>query len=254
MWRGPVVAGRKAVQDKARGKVFALHAKLIAIAARWGGNPDDNPSLRDAIEKARKDSVPKDTIDRAIKRGTGEDKEGSEIHEILYEWYGPGGVAIIAKSLTDNKNRTAANMRSIFSKNSGNLGETGSLSAHVFTLTWVIKTSTSWEDAEMMIMESGANDYEADENGFIVYTSREQLSEVAKKLKEANLAIASSSLEFLPNNEVEITDFDQALKVVKLLEDLSDDEDVEKFWTNATIDDILREKVDTFIDEHTFQT
>lgn len=145
-------------------------------------------------------------------------------------------------------------MRSIFSKNGGNLGETGSLSNHVFTLTGVIEIVGSGEEMEMTIMESGADDYEPTETGFRILMSREELGNVRTKLEESGVQIENYNLEYLPINEVEITDFDQALKVVKILEDLGADEDVEKFWTNATIDDILRAEVEDFIDKHTFQT
>ncbi|MDP5039087.1 MAG: YebC/PmpR family DNA-binding transcriptional regulator, partial [Candidatus Gracilibacteria bacterium] len=125
MGRGPVVQGKKAASNAVKQKVFSLHSKLIALAAQKGGDPDLNPALYDAIEKARKDNVPNDNIERSIKKGTGEDKDSSQISEIVYEGYGVGGVAVIVKVLTDNKNRTASNIRHIFSKYGGNMGESG---------------------------------------------------------------------------------------------------------------------------------
>jgi YebC/PmpR family DNA-binding regulatory protein len=123
---------RKGVQDKIRGKTFTIHAKLIALAAQRGGDPDKNPALTEAIFNAKKANVPADNIDRAIKKGTGEDKSAETILELYYEGYAPGGVGMIVRTLTDNKNRTASNMRHHFSKHGGNLAETGAVSSYGF--------------------------------------------------------------------------------------------------------------------------
>ena len=128
MWRGPVVQARKNAVNAAKGKVFSLHAKLIALAAQKWWNPDDNPTLAAAIIKAKKEGVPSDNIERSIKKGTGEDTSAEQIVEIVYEWYAPGGVAIMVSTLTDNKNRTVANIRHIFNKYGGNMWESGVVS------------------------------------------------------------------------------------------------------------------------------
>ncbi|HRI36115.1 MAG TPA: YebC/PmpR family DNA-binding transcriptional regulator [bacterium] len=124
------IKARKGAQDKIRGKTFTIHAKLIALAAQRGGDPDKNPTLAEAIFNAKKANVPADNIDRAVKKGTGEDKNAETILELYYEGYAPGGVGVIVRTLTDNKNRTASNMRHAFSKYGGNLAETGAVSSY----------------------------------------------------------------------------------------------------------------------------
>lgn len=176
------------MSDNARGKVFAIHAKLISLAAKSGGDPAMNPVLYDALEKARKANVPADNIERAIKKGTGADKEGTEITEIIYEGYSPGGVAVVVKTLTDNKNRTAKNMRHTFSQYGGNLGETGSVSSFAFKYQGYIEVSVgmhSIEQWEEWIIESGASDYEflEDATQVRISTERTDLMGVVKFLK-----------------------------------------------------------------------
>jgi YebC/PmpR family DNA-binding regulatory protein len=126
------MANKKAASALQKGKIYGMHSKLISLAAKGGPNPLENPTLFTAIEKAKKDSVPKDVIDKAIRRGAGLDKDAAAIEDIIYEGTGAGGIAIIVRALTDNRNRTASSFRSYFSKNGGNLGETGSLSNHMF--------------------------------------------------------------------------------------------------------------------------
>jgi len=137
MWRGPVVQARKNAVNAVKWKVFSMHAKLIAIAAQKWGNPDDNPSLASLISKAKKEWVPNDTIERAIKKWTGEDKDAAQITEIIYEWYAPGWIALLISTLTDNKNRTVSNVRSIFSKYGWNMWESGAVS-WMFHSKWVL--------------------------------------------------------------------------------------------------------------------
>jgi YebC/PmpR family DNA-binding regulatory protein len=246
------MANKKAASSLQKGKVYGMHSKLISLAAKSGANPLENPSLFTAIEKAKKDSVPKDVIDKAIRRGAGLDKDAAAIEDIIYEGMGAGGIAIIVRALSDNRNRTASSFRSYFNKNGGNLGETGSVSNHMFRYrgVFVVATSAITED---QIIESGCDDYVVDGDETSLICLREQFSDVANFLKNAGIE-ASGGFEYLPNMEVEITDFDQGVKVMKLLQDLDADDDVEKVWTNGVFDDILREKVESFLDSNGFRT
>lgn len=166
---------------------------------------------------------------------------------------GAGGVAIIVRALTDNRNRTASSFRSYFNKNGGNLGETGSVSNHMFRYrgVFIVPTSVITED---QIIESGCDDYLVDGEETQLICLREQFSDVMNFLKNAGIEATSSGFEYLPNMEVEITDFDQGVKVMKLLQDLDADDDVEKVWTNGIFDDILREKVESFLDSNGFRS
>lgn len=247
------MANKKAASSLQKGKVYGMHSKLISLAAKWGANPDENPSLFTAIEKAKKDSVPRDVIDKAIRRGAGLDKDAAAIEDIIYEGMWAGGVAVIVRALSDNRNRTASSFRSYFNKNGGNLGETGSVSNHMFRYrgVFVVPTSAITED---QIIESGCDDYVVDGDETNLICLREQFSDVANFLKNASIEASSSGFEYLPNMEVEITDFDQGVKVMKLLQDLDADDDVEKVWTNGVFDDILREKVESFLDSNDFRS
>lgn len=165
---------------------------------------------------------------------------------------GAGGVAVIVRALSDNRNRTASSFRSYFNKNGGNLGETGSVSNHMFRYrgVFVVPTSAITED---QIIESGCDDYAVDGEETQLICLREQFSDVMNFLKNSGIEATSSGFEYLPSMEVEITDFDQGVKVMKLLQDLDADDDVEKVWTNGVFDDILREKVESFLDSQSFR-
>lgn len=246
------MANKKAANSLQKGKIYGMHSKLISLAAKGGANPDENPSLFTAIEKAKKDSVPKDVIDKAIRRGTGLDKDAAAIEDIIYEGMGAGGIAVIVRALSDNRNRTASSFRSYFNKNGGNLGETGSVSNHMFLYRGVFIVESS-SITEEQIIESGCDDYVVEDTETRLICLREQFSDVANYLKNATIE-ASSGFEYLPNMEVEITDFEQGVKVMKLLQDLDADDDVEKVWTNGVFDDILREKVESFLDSNGFRS
>lgn len=183
-----------------------MHSKLIALAARSGPNPNENPSLYTAIDKAKKDSVPKDVIDKAIRRGSGLDKDAADIEDITYEGYAAGGVAVIVRVLTDNRNRSASSIRSYFSRNGGNLGEAGSLSNHIFTYRGVIITPSIDED---IIIESGADDYTTEKGETTLIVLKENFSSVLDFLKTKAITVISSGFEYLPTLENEMTDFDQ---------------------------------------------
>ncbi|MCD5374877.1 YebC/PmpR family DNA-binding transcriptional regulator [Candidatus Gracilibacteria bacterium] len=256
MGRGPVVQARKNAVNSAKGKVFSLHAKLIAMAAQKGGNPDDNPTLAMLITKAKKDSVPNDTIDRAIKKGTGEDKEATQISEIIYEGYAPGGVALLVSTLTDNKNRTVSNIRSVFSKCGGNMGESGAVSwmFHKKGVIFIDPKKYEYEKIEELIFETAAEDIEQNPEYIKVVTSLEDYNDVEKFLESKEIELLESKLDYIPDNEIEVTDFDQALKITKMIEAFNEDEDVSLVSSNEIISSELQSQVDEFIDKNTFRT
>lgn len=257
MWRGPVIQQKKEAAANARGKIYAIHSKLITLAAQSGAEVDLNPSLANAIATAKKASVPNDIIDRAIKRGSWLDKSESEIETVLYEGYAPGGVGVIVRALTDNRNRTAPNIRHIFWAYGGNLGETGSVSNYTFSYDGVIRvdlTGKSADGFEEAILETEASDYTLEETEAIVIVEKNYLHPVTQFLEKKGFPIISSGLEYRPKNYTEVTDFDKALKIYKMLAEFEEDEDVEKVWNNADIQDTLWKEVEDFIESKTFRT
>lgn len=245
--------------DKARGKVFSIHSKLIALAARGGGDPNMNPALYDAVEKARKANVPADNIERAIKKGSGADKDNTEISEIIYEGYALGGVAVVVKALTDNKNRTAKNMRHDFSQYGGNLGETGSVSSFAFKYQGyveVLSGTHSMDQLEEWIIESGASDYEfLDENQKVrISTERADLMSAVKFLKEQGLVVESYGLEYFATNTVQLEDPEKILKLYALLAAFEDDDDVEQVWHNADVSPELWQQAEDTMSKTRFRT
>lgn len=241
---------------KSRGKVFSIHAKLIALAAQRGSDPLKNPHLADAITAAKKDNVPADNIERAVRRGAGLDKDAAQIEEIYYEGYGPGGVAIIAKGLTDNRNRTAPNVRHVFSKYGGALGETGSVSNFAFRHKGVayfgpIHDVAAFEEA---IMASDAEDYGIEPEGARVICDSKKLAAVVSAMKTAGFVPEEHGFEYLPNAEVDPGEFDKAFKVYRLVNDLEEDEDIEKVWHNAIISDETVEKIEAALESSRFRT
>jgi len=256
MWRGPVVQARKNAVNSVKWKIFSLHAKLIAVAAAKWWNPDDNPTLASAIHTAKKAWVPNDNIDRAIKKWTWEDKDAAQIYEIVYEWYAPGGVAIIVQTLTDNKNRTVSNIRHIFTKYGWNIWESWAVS-WMFHRKWVIFIDPSkhdYESVEELVFETNAEDIISEETYIKIITSVEDFNEVEKYLEEKGIEIMQSKLDYVPDNDVEITDFDKALKFKKMIEAFEEDEDVALVSTNETISTDLEKEVDAFIEKNTFRT
>lgn len=256
MWRGPVVQARKNAVNAVKWKVFSMHAKLIAIAAQKWWNPDDNPTLATLIHKAKKDGVPNDTIDRAIKKWTGEDKDAAQISEIVYEWYAPGWVALLISTLTDNKNRTVSNIRSIFSKYGWNMWESGAVS-WMFHSKWVIfidPSLHSYESIEELVFETDAQDIMSEAGYTKIITAPEDLHSVEEFFENKNIEIFESKLDYIPDTEMEIDDFDKVLKLTKMLEAFEEDEDVNIVSTNEIISDELQQKVDEFIEKNTFRT
>ncbi|MCD5385156.1 YebC/PmpR family DNA-binding transcriptional regulator [Candidatus Gracilibacteria bacterium] len=256
MGRGPVVAKRRDAVNAVKGKVFAIHAKLIAIAAQKGADPDMNATLHAAIVKAKKEGVPNDNIDRAIKKGSGADKSAAQIEQITYEGYAPGGVAVMATVLTDNKNRTVANIRHIFSKYGGNMGETGAVSwmFHRKGVIFIDPNKHSYDSIEETIFETNAEDVIVEDKYIKIITSVEDFLEVEKYLEDKGIEFIEAKIDFVPDNEVEVTDFDKALKIKKMLEAFHDDEDISEVSTNEIIPEVLDKEVDEFIEKNTFKS
>lgn len=237
---------KKGAADAKRGKIFTMHAKLITIAAReGGGDADTNPSLRSTIDNAKMANVPNANIERAIKRGTGELKEGAEISECMYEGYGPEGIAIYIQVVTDNKNRTVANVKSILGKHGGSMAGAGSVAYlfHKKGLVLIKADPSIHEEIELTAIDAGAEDIKSEAETVEIYTDPKDLHNVKKTLQEGGYNIESSEITFIPENEVEIDDEVKAKKVLKLMDALEDDEDVTNVFSNFDIPDELLEKI-----------
>lgn len=234
---------RKGAQDKKRSAMFSKLSREITVAAKMGlPDPDANARLRAAIIAARAQSMPKDNIQRAIDKATGGDAENYE--EIRYEGFGPGGVALIVEALSDNRNRTATNVRTIFSKNGGNLGASGSVS-HGFERLGLIEYPASAGDDEKVLeaaIEAGADDVESDETGHRIWTSVDSLHEVAKALEAMLGEAEGAKLAWKPQTEVEVRGGD-AEQLLKLMDALDEDDDVQTVWGNESIPDDELEKL-----------
>src|SRR5438094_1171835 len=203
----------KGAIDAKRGKIFSKLSKEITIAAKTGGgDPNGNPRLRSAIQAARAQSMPNDNIERAIKRGTGEGKDAQNFNEIVYEGYGPGGVAIIVEAATDNKNRTGAEIRSIFTKNNGNLAASGSVS-YMFHRKGQITVPRSSIDEDRILelaLEAGAEELTNDEDQYFIITSHDRLYAVAEALKNASVTTDGQKFTFIPDTTVPVAEEDVA--------------------------------------------
>ncbi|WP_439138099.1 YebC/PmpR family DNA-binding transcriptional regulator [Roseicyclus sp.] len=230
---------RKGRQDAARSKLFSKLAKEITVAAKMGDpDPDKNPRLRLAVKEAKSSSVPKDVIDRAIKKAIGGDAENYD--EIRYEGYGPGGVAVIVEAMTDNRNRTASNVRSLFGKHGGNLGETNSV-AFMFERKGQVVYGASAGDADTVMMaaiEAGAEDAESDDEGHVVWCADTDLAEVSGALETALGEAASTKLVWRPGTTTELG-LEEAQKLMKLIDALEDDDDVQNVTANFEISDAV---------------
>jgi YebC/PmpR family DNA-binding regulatory protein len=227
---------KKAVLDAKRGKIFTKLIKEITIAARaGGGDVAGNPRLRLAVDNAKAQNMPQDNIDRAIKKATGE-LEGVTYHELMYEGYGAAGVAVLVEVATDNKNRTVAEVRHIFSKNTGSIGETGSV-AWMFDRRGVISLPAEGKkEVEVLeiVLEAGAEDLSTEEDYFEVQTSVESFETVRRALVDKDFNIENASLQWTAKNLVEVKGED-AEKVIKLIEALEDLDDVQNVYSNADI-------------------
>lgn len=256
MWRWPTVQAQKEAGAKIKSKVNAIHAKLIALAAERGADPKENNALAEAITNAKKAGVTIDVIDRAIKRWAGLDTSEKKVEEVFYEGYLSGGVAIIIRALTDNRNRTAPSMRHIFTAYGGNLGETGSVSNYLYEYKWqiVLKTPEGTESLELALLDTEAEDYEIMNENTHIKTDRTTLIRVQKSLESAGFTIESAGFAYIPKNYSEVTDFDSALKVYSFLEACGEDEDIEAVWNNADISDALWEKCREKVETSRFRT
>jgi YebC/PmpR family DNA-binding regulatory protein len=232
---------RKGAQDAKRSSLFSKLVKEIIIAARAGGNPETNPKLRVAIDKAREANMPKDNIEKAIKRGTGE-IEGATYEELVYEGYGPGGVAVIMDITTDNKNRTAAEIRKIFSKHNGNLGESGCVGWMFDKKGFIAIDAKGVSEEEIMevALELGADDVKFEGDVYEIYTPVENYSQVLEGLKK-KYTVTSSEIGRFPKNVMKL-EREDALKLLKLMDELENHDDVQSVASNADIDDSILEE------------
>ena len=236
---------KKGAQDKARGKLFAKLIRQVEVAAReGGGDPESNPTLRTMFQKARDASVPMDTIERAIKRGTGE-LEGVRYESIAYEGYAPNGVAVIVDCLSDNRNRTGADVRSIFTKNGGSMAEPGAVSWQFERKGVVILPKTVSEDDLMMVaLDAGAEDLQDQGDTWQLTSPPTELHRVRTALEEAGIAFDSADLTMLPTNTVPLETESDARKVLKLVDALEEHDDVQNVYANFDIPDSVLEAVE----------
>ena len=232
---------RKARVDAQKGKIFTKLAREIIIAAREGGGDlDANFSLRLSVQKAKDNNMPGDNINRAIQKGTGE-QDGLPLEQFNYEGYGPGGVAVLLDIMTDNRNRTAAEIRSIFTRRNGNMGDLGCVS-------WMFKrmgyiTIDKQEDLPpedelmLLVLESGAEDFKDEEGSFVILTAPEDFEQVKEKLLEHKIPVAASEVTMVPENTVPVNDVENAKKLLDLLDALEDQDDVQNVYANYDIPD-----------------
>jgi len=236
---------KKGANDAKRGKIFTKLIKEITIAARMGGgDPAGNPRLRSAITAAKAENMPKDNIARAIKKGTG-DLDGAIYEEILYEGYGPGGVAVLVETMTDNKNRTVADVRHFFAKSGGNLGESGCV-AWMFDKKGSIVVDKEGVDEEELMelaIEAGAEDVVEEETTFQILTEPDDFSEVVEALEKGGIKCQEAAITMLPKNTIEVTEEKTARSLLKLLDNLEDNDDVQKVHANFDISDELMENL-----------
>jgi len=238
---------KKALVDAKRGKLFAKLIKNIEVAARTGGgDPSGNPTLYDAIQKARKSSVPADNIDRALKRGSGAEGGGAEYQSILYEGYGPGGIAVLVECLTDNRNRAASDVRVAFTRNGGTMADPGSVS-YLFSRKGVVvvpKEGTTEDDVMLAVLDAGAEEVTDSGESFEVLTEATDLVPVRQALQSAGIEYDSADVVFYPATEVEV-DVEGARKILRLVDALEDSDDVQNVYANfAASDDVMAELED----------
>jgi YebC/PmpR family DNA-binding regulatory protein len=237
---------KKGAADAKRGKLFSKLTRAIIVAAREGG-PDAaaNLALQNAIEKARSYSVPKDTIDRAIAKGAGTDDDAGSYETVVYEGYGPAGVAVLVEALTDNRNRTASEVRHTFSKNDGNLGTSGAV-AWLFERRGIVVVPADGVDEDELTLaaaEGGADDVSLDGSTYEVVSAAEQLASVRAALEEAGFAIDSAGLTMIPKTTVGVEDESDAKKILRLIDQLEDSDDVQDVYANFDIPERVLEAV-----------
>ncbi|AFV01886.1 putative protein YebC [Dehalobacter sp. UNSWDHB] len=236
---------KKAKTDAIKGRIFTKLAREIMVAARAGGaDPNGNFRLKIAIDNAKAANLPNDNIQRAIQKGAGAG-EGANYEELRYEGYGPGGVAIMVELMTDNRNRTASEMRHLFSKNGGNLGETGSVS-WMFTEKGqldVPKEDLKMDEDEIMLLalEAGAEDVASEDESYEIFTEPDSMQEVRQVLLDSKIPIENAAINLIPVNRVEIADIEQAKKIIKLIDSLESHDDVQKVYTNFDLAESLED-------------
>jgi len=235
---------KKAVIDAKRGKMFAKLIKNIEVAARsGGGDPAGNPTLYDAIQKAKKSSVPNDNIDRAVKRGSGADSGGADYQTIMYEGYGPGGVAMLIECLTDNRNRAAMEVRTAMTRNGGTMADPGSVS-YLFSRKGVVivpSDGLTEDDVLTAVLDAGAEEVNDLDGSFEVVSEPGDLVAVRTALQDAGIDYDSAEVQFIPSTEVEL-DADGAAKIFRLIDALEDSDDVQNVFANFDVpDDVMAE-------------
>ena len=230
---------KKGALDATRGKIFTKLIKEITVAARTGGSgdPDSNARLRKAVTDAKAQNMPNDTIDRAIKRGTGE-LEGAQYDEVLYEGYGPNGVAVMVEAMTDNRNRTVAEIRHIFSKNGGNMGESGSVGWMFDKKGYIVvdKAAKSEDELFEIAIEAGADDMQDDGDVFEIFTAPDAFDGVLEAVKKAGIEPQAAEISMIPQNYIKLEGV-EAKQMMKLYDSLDDNDDVQKVYANFDIDE-----------------
>jgi YebC/PmpR family DNA-binding regulatory protein len=237
---------KKGAADKKRGQLFSKLSRALIVAAREGGpDPAANLALANAIEKARSYSMPKDNIDRAIARGSGADADADSFEQVVYEGYGPNGVAVIVEAVTDNRNRTAADVRAAFAKHDGNLGGSGAV-AWLFERRGVILVDADRFDEDELTLaaaEGGAEDVEQDGSSFRVTSAPEDLTAVREAIEAAGMEVDSSELTMIPKTTVSLDDESAAKKTLRLIDTLEENDDVQEVYANFDIPERVMEAV-----------
>jgi YebC/PmpR family DNA-binding regulatory protein len=237
---------KKGAADAKRGKLFSKLTRAIIVAAREGGpDPAGNLALQNAIEKARSYSMPKDNIDRAIAKGSGADSDTSAFETVVYEGYGPSGVAVIVEALTDNRNRTAGEVRHTFAKNDGNLGGSGAV-AWLFERRGVLLVAADGIDEDELTLaaaEGGADDVTLDGSSYQILSAAESLAAVREAVEAAGFSVENAELTMLPKTTVEVADEADAKKVLRLMDQLEDNDDVQDVFANFDIPEQVLEAV-----------
>ena len=237
---------KKGAADAKRGKLFSKLSRAIIVAAKeGGGDPANNLALQNAIEKAKSYSMPKDNIDRAIAKGSGADADADAFETIVYEGYGPEGVAVIVEALTDNRNRTAADVRHLFAKNGGNLGATGAVAWQFDRRGVVVVPADGVDDEELLLVaaDGGADDLELDGDVFQVTSAPESLSSVRGAIEAAGFTVDSAELQLVPKTTVAVDDEAKARQVMRLIDELEDNDDVQDVYANFDIPEQVLEAV-----------
>ena len=237
---------KKGAADAKRGQLFSKLSRAILVAAKeGGGDPANNLALQNAVEKARANSMPKDNIDRAIAKGSGADADANAFETIVYEGYGPEGVALIVEALTDNKNRTAADVRHLFAKHGGNLGATGAVAWQFERLGVVVVSAEEADEEELLLVaaDAGADDVQPDGSTFQVTSAPEALSVVREAVEQAGFSIDSAELQLVPKTTVAIDDEAKARQVMRLVDALEENDDVQDVYANFDIPERVLEAV-----------